>query len=46
MQIQWKPLPSTLVFVVSGQDTSGHQWSQTVSVSTTTPARQTTSAAR
>jgi hypothetical protein len=34
MVIQWSPLPATLVFVVSGADPSGRQWSQTVSLAT------------
>jgi hypothetical protein len=32
--VQWSPMPSTLTFVVSGTDASGHQWSQTTSVAT------------
>ena len=34
MFIQWKPLPTTIVFGFTGVDASGHQWSQSVSVST------------
>jgi hypothetical protein len=36
MQIQWKPLPPTIVFTFTGVDASGRQWSQTLSVPTTT----------
>jgi hypothetical protein len=35
MNIQWTPLPATLVFVFSGADASGRQWTQTVSLATT-----------
>jgi hypothetical protein len=35
MNIQWTPLPATLVFVFSGVDGSGRQWTQTVSLATT-----------
>jgi hypothetical protein len=35
MEIQWVPLPATLVFVFTGEDASGKQWSQTVSLATT-----------
>jgi hypothetical protein len=34
LDIQWSPLPSTLVFVFSGVDPSGHTWTQTVSLVT------------
>jgi hypothetical protein len=34
MQIQWKPLPSTLTFAFTGQDASGKAWSQNLAVST------------
>jgi Bacterial Ig-like domain (group 3) len=34
MVIQWNPLPPTLVFVFTGEDASGKQWSQTVSLAT------------
>ena len=34
MNVQWSPLPATLVFVFNGVDASGHQWSQTISLST------------
>jgi hypothetical protein len=34
MNVQWSPLPATLVFVFNGVDASGHQWSQTVSLAT------------
>jgi len=34
MVIQWTPLPATLVFVFTGVDASGAQWSQTVSLAT------------
>jgi subtilase family serine protease len=36
MQIQWKPLPATIVFAFTGVDASGRQWSQSLSVPTTT----------
>jgi hypothetical protein len=36
MQIQWKPLPATIVFAFTGVDASGHQWSQSLSVPTAT----------
>ncbi len=32
MQIQWKPLPATIVFAFTGVDASGRQWSQSLSV--------------
>jgi hypothetical protein len=35
MNVQWTPLPATLVFVFSGADASGRQWTQTVSLATT-----------
>jgi hypothetical protein len=35
MNIQWTPLPATLVFVFNGIDASGRQWTQTVSLATT-----------
>jgi hypothetical protein len=35
MQIQWKPLPATIVFAFTGVDASGRQWSQSLSVPTT-----------
>ena len=35
MNIQWTPLPATLVFVFNGVDASGRQWTQTVSLATT-----------
>jgi hypothetical protein len=35
MNIQWTPLPATLVFVFNGMDASGRQWTQTVSLATT-----------
>jgi hypothetical protein len=38
MQIQWKPLPATIVFAFTGVDASGHQWSQSLSVPTATTA--------
>jgi subtilase family serine protease len=34
MNVQWAPLPATLVFVFNGVDASGRQWSQTVSLAT------------
>ncbi len=34
MNVQWTPLPATLVFVFNGVDASGRQWSQTVSLAT------------
>jgi hypothetical protein len=34
MNIQWSPLPATLVFVFNGQDPHGRQWTQTVSLPT------------
>jgi hypothetical protein len=35
INIQWTPLPATLVFVFNGVDGSGRQWTQTVSLATT-----------
>jgi hypothetical protein len=35
MNIQWTPLPATLVFVFNGMDASGRQWTQTISLATT-----------
>jgi hypothetical protein len=35
INIQWTPLPATLVFVFNGMDASGRQWTQTVSLATT-----------
>jgi hypothetical protein len=35
MEIQWKPLPATIVFAFTGVDASGRQWSQSLSVPTT-----------
>jgi hypothetical protein len=34
MNVQWAPLPATLVFVLSGADPSGRTWTQTVSLAT------------
>jgi subtilase family serine protease len=34
MNIQWTPLPATLMFVFNGVDGSGRQWTQTVSLAT------------
>jgi hypothetical protein len=38
MEIQWKPLPATIVFAFSGVDASGRQWSQSLSVPTNSAA--------
>jgi Pro-kumamolisin, activation domain/Bacterial Ig-like domain (group 3) len=35
MNIQWTPLPPTLVFVFTGVDASGRQWTQTASLAIT-----------
>ncbi len=34
VNVQWSPLPATLVFVFTGSDASGKQWTQTVSLAT------------
>ncbi len=34
MNVQWSPVPATLVFAFNGVDPSGRQWSQTVSLVT------------
>jgi hypothetical protein len=38
MEIQWKPLPATIVFAFTGVDASGRQWSQSLSVPTNSAA--------
>ncbi len=35
LQVQWNPMPSSLVFSFTGIDSTGHTWTQTVSMLTT-----------